>query len=504
MIPTPPEIRFPGVAASQSALGGGFSGAVARADHRRLGYMPLAERQQVRVATAVSLLWFASFVIGFKTTLALMTALGFLLALIGLAIPMYGLIGICILCSIDSLTRTYLMTGGLLRYHTFNYFLLFTALALLPVHFRQKDIHTWLIRIFIALLLIGLIRSPGIKNGVLHILNMVTVFGLYTYFYRCRQNPRMWYLIALTVGMSSAFGGLAFFFNSEGLSFSKVREELMIADIRDTNWIDPNAFAYLFVTALFGVAFGLASNAARGIEQTILYLLFATNLCWVFLVGSRGGMMVSSVVTLYVLFSARSASRMFQIFAAGAIAVLLLVNAFPALRDRAFHRVEKLANRDLSVSERTSNRSVFVVAALRMFRDHPFGVGTGGFGSSWTRLNDTRGISQSSLKYEKSSHSAWLKTIAENGLPGILLFTALVGSFAFAGFRQGHADAIAVGLLATTVLALSFTATEFQSKGLWFLVAGSIVFLHHRPTLKRNRQPKPQSTVLHGGMVVKR
>jgi len=357
---------------------------------RSLERRPPAESRPQRLAIAVALLWLGSFAIGFKTTLALMTAIGFLLAVAGLYLPAYGLIGIGILCAIDAVSRTYLMTGGLLRYNTFNYFLLFTFITLLPLHFRQHDIHTWLIRLFLALLLIGTIQSPGLKNAVLHMLNLVTVFGLYTFFYRCRHNRRMWYLSGVAVGLNSALGGLAFFLNSEGLSFSEVREELAIADIRDTNWIDPNALVYFFITALFAVALGLGSRAVRGWEQILLYTLFAINLGWVFLVGSRGGILVASVVTTYVLFSARSASRRFQLVAVGIVAALLLVNAFPGLRDRALHRVDKLVNREYTAAERTSNRSGFVIAAWRMFVDHPFGVGTGGFRSSWTRLDDTR------------------------------------------------------------------------------------------------------------------
>jgi len=105
------------------------------------------------------------------------------------------------------------------------------------------------------------------------------------------------------------------------------------------------------------------------------------------------------------------------------------------------------------------------------------------------------------LQYEKSSHSAWLKTLAENGIPGVILLAAMVGSFAYAGLRQGHPDQIAVGLLVTTILALSFLTTQFQSKGLWFLVAGGIVFLHHRQVPRRSVRKKSRGPVLHGGML---
>ncbi|NND98612.1 MAG: O-antigen ligase family protein [Pirellulaceae bacterium] len=310
--------------------------------------------------------------------------------------------------------------------------------------------------------------------------------------------------MAVTVGLSSALAGLAFFFNREGLSFSSVREEYLIKDILDTNYIDPNALCYVFIGAMIVVGMGLASNTARGVEQTILYLLFAVNFCWTFLVGSRGGILVASVCALYILFSARSTSRRFQMIAAGMLATLFVINAFPQFRDRTFHRVDQLVDQDLTVADRTSNRSDFVVAAWRMFSSSPVGVGTGGFRYSWSNLDDTRGLRKGSLKYQKSSHSAWLKTIAENGFPGIVLFTAFVFSFAFAGLRIGRSDSIALGFLVTAVLSVSFISTQFQSKGLWFMVAAAIVFLYHRripaPAAPTRSLSQP---ILHAGQIVK-
>jgi hypothetical protein len=414
-----------------------------------------------------------------------MTILGFLLAAIGLRWPIYGLMGVGILCSIDALTRSFLMTGGLLRYNTFNYWLLLVLFFTLPIQLRQSDVHTWLMRAFAALLVIELAWSPGLKNGVLHMLNFSSVFALFAYFYRCRTNPRMWYILALTVGLSSALGGLAFFFNREGLSFVGVREELMLQDIIDRNYIDPNAFCYVFVTALFALSLGITSRTAKGLEQATLYGLFATNLCWTFLVGSRGGILVASACALYVLFSARSNTRRFLVIAAGVLGVLVVINAFPEYRDRTFHRVDKLVDRDLSAAQRTSSRSDFAVGAWRMFAKSPLGVGTGGFRYSWANLEATEGLGKSKLGYEKSSHSAWLKTLSENGLPGIILFTAFILSFFYAGLRKRRSETIAVGLLVTVVLTLCFLSTQFQSKGIWFVVAAAIVFIHHRKSRPR-------------------
>lgn len=447
------------------------------------------EKRALRYGLWISLIWLLSFVIGYKTSVAIITFFGFAFAIAGMRWPMYGLVGIGLLCSVDSITRTYLMTGGLLRYNTFNYWLLFVIVCTLPIQARQKDIHTWLMRWLAVLLVAELFWSPTMKYGVLHILNFVTVFGLFTYFYRCRRNPRMWYVLAITIGVSSAIGGIAFFLNQDGLSFIAARAEYRENDIFDRNYIDPNAFSYFFLTALFSISMGLTSNAARGIERLYLYLLFATNLCWIFLVGSRGAILVGSACSLYLLFAARSTSRRFQIIALATVGILATVNYFPQYTDRTFHRVDKLMDEDLSAAQRTSSRSDMAIGAWRMFVKNPVGVGTGGFEDAWKNLDNTEGLGKEKIGKRKAAHSAWLKTLAENGVPGILLFTTFVFSFVYAGFKKGQFATIGMGILVTLTMSLCFMSTQFQSKGIWFVVAAGIVFIHHRVDLPSFPRP---------------
>ena len=446
------------------------------------------EKRALRVGLLLSLIWISSFVIGFKTAVAILTVCGFMLAAVGLAWPMYGLVGIGILCSIDAITRTFLMTGGWFRYNTFNYWLLFVIIFTLPIQAKQRDLHTWLMRGLAALLFTELVWTPSFKHGVLHILNFITVFGLFTYFYRCRKNPRMWYVSAMTIGLSSALGGLAFFLNQDGLSFVSVREEYLKNDIFDRNYIDPNALVYFFLTAIFSLSMGLTSNSARGVERVYLYVLFAANLCCAFLVGSRGGILVASACAVYLLFAARSSSRRFQVMALTAISLLIFINAFPQFRDRTVHRVDKLMDEDLSAAQRTSSRSDLAIGAWRIFLENPIGVGTGGFEKSWANLENTQGLGKAKLGKEKAAHSAWLKVMAENGFPGLILFTGFVFSFLYAGLRTRRFAPLGVGLLVTFALSLCFMSTQFQSKGIWFIVAAGMVFIHHRielPTLPR-------------------
>jgi O-antigen ligase len=75
------------------------------------------------------------------------------------------------------------------------------------------------------------------------------------------------------------------------------------------------------------------------------------------------------------------------------------------------------------------------------------------------------------------AHSAWVKTLTENGIPGVVLLIAYVFSFAAIGIRRGG-RAKALGFLTTAVLIVAFTWTEFANKGLWLLVSATTVLIN--------------------------
>jgi O-antigen ligase len=116
-----------------------------------------------------------------------------------------------------------------------------------------------------------------------------------------------------------------------------------------------------------------------------------------------------------------------------------------------------------------------------IFSEHPwFGVGTGGFVQA--ELNLPTHIAVAKSRFErKAAHAGWIKMLAENGIPGGALLLGYVLSFAAVGWRTRDRELRRLGVLTTTVLGLAFVSTEFQSKGLWFLAAGSTVLLQRRP-----------------------
>src|SRR5690606_14757453 len=129
------------------------------------------------------------------------------------------------------------------------------------------------------------------------------------------------------------------------------------------------------------------------------------------------------------------------------------------------------------------------LGAWEIFREHPLGVGTGSFPASWARLGPRPGISSFMRGRRFSAHSAWVRTLAENGVLGILLFTGFVTSFGLAGLRRRTRRLRVLGIMTSAVLAVAFISTEFQSKPVWFLAAASAVLLAPRAGPRHRRVP---------------
>jgi O-antigen ligase len=70
---------------------------------------------------------------------------------------------------------------------------------------------------------------------------------------------------------------------------------------------------------------------------------------------------------------------------------------------------------------------------------------------------------------QKQAHSAWVKILTENGIPGIAMLLLFIGSFFAVAIRVRVPGVRGMGLLTATALTVGFLSTEFQSKDLWLL-----------------------------------
>ena len=413
-----------------------------------------------RLAGVVVLLWLSAFKIGFVAALGMITVLALAATLFGILRPTVGLFGIGILCTVDALTRVYLMTGGWFRWNTFNYALLLLMMASLPLLLRHRDVHTRLLQMLMILLAAELVFSIDLEKGVQHVLNCVTMFGLMSLFLRGGKDASAWYWLAAINGLCGLLGGLVFYLQQDSLEY-----------------IDRNALAYFPLTALFSICLAFQHTGARRKGQLFLGSLGTANFFWVFLTSSRGAILIGAFCMLSLAGSIRGFVRRAVIIGLAMGIGSAVFALFGDLQQNSVDRINKMLDSSQSASARTSGRIDLAVGAWYMFLERPLGVGTGSFAWTWAEVSSRLGLRGPSGKH-RSAHSGWMKILAENGLPGITLFAAYVFSFAFVGWLMRKRGMLSAGLLATGVLGTAFLSTEFAGKGLWFLAAGTTVLLY--------------------------
>jgi hypothetical protein len=405
----------------------------------------------------------ASLAFGFTMGLRFLTVLGFASALVGLVRPLAGFLGVGLLCTLDAVMRVYLFTGGLFRWNLFNYLLLVAMALAAPRLIRRNDPHGRLLQVLLLVLILGLAWSLDRTLGLLHILAASIYFGILRYLLPFASAPNAWYWLGLINGTVAAIGGAVFFLQRKGLPP-----------------IDANALSYFPLTGLLSCALAYRFVPNSGPRARLLERLAIGNAYWVFLTGSRGGLLVA-VFGLGWLVTQISGRRARLAFFGWVLLLGCLI--LPAFRD-AGHPFERLSwslDPSYTVSERTTGRSELVLAAWRVFRERPFGIGTGSFPKTWARLSgDPASDGRYARGLERDAHSAWFKVLAENGFVGELLLLAFVFSFAAVGWMRRHQrrGVLALGVLATGSLSLAFATTQFQGKGLWLLAAGVAALLH--------------------------
>jgi O-antigen ligase len=210
----------------------------------------------------------------------------------------------------------------------------------------------------------------------------------------------------------------------------------------------------------------------------VLLTLALVNSMWIFLSASRGGFMVMSICMLYILVTLRNVKLLLYMLIPLSIIGVIIATQFADQQAYTIHRITKTFDDSYSAAGRTSGRSDLALGGWYIFIDNPLGVGTGGFSQAWINLDMREGISGFKRGERAQAHTAWIKTLSENGIPGIILMTAFVFSFAIIGLGHQNRDLMWLGILTTVCLSAAFLATEFRSKGLWFLAAGSAVLLN--------------------------
>ncbi len=415
---------------------------------------PLAEVWAKRLVVFMLVAWPLTFVFGFTPMLTIMNLAGLALAMIGLRLKPVGLMGIAVMCTLDTLTRNLMATGGLWRWNTLNYWLVLVILVNLPFLLRFTDIQSRLLQVFLVLLTVMLLISFYVQLGIQDILNIGATFGILYYFIRAIEDKKVLYWVGVVCGTTAALGGLAFYFQMGGLPY-----------------IDPNSLTQLPLTGLFAICFAMpqAGNFKRG--RLVLLMLTSINIVWIFLSGSRGSLLTSFVCLAFLIVQMRSLTWTTLLIGVGLVLIFWFSNILLDQQAYALHRFSKFLDSSYTLAQRTSGRSVIFWTGWQIFLQRPLGLGTGSFRGGTGYLDIVGGKSL-------SAHSAWIKTLAENGAEGFLLLASWVLSFGISGLHRKDRDVTLIGLFTTAILIDVFVTQEFQGKNLWFLVAGSTAILN--------------------------
>jgi hypothetical protein len=429
----------------------------------RSGIRPVSEVWGPRLLFLIFCLGLVGFFAGFQLFLVLSVILGFATAVVGLKQPSIGIIGIGILCALDSPMRVFL-SGNFLPWNTFNYWLLFVTIVSLPEILSLKHPQMRLLQIFILLLGAGLIISPALSSGIQHVFGIFIVFGLLIYFSRAKSEQQNWYWFASTTGLISVFATLLFLVQMDALPH-----------------INPNSWSYMPLTGILAINLGMPFSLFTKKRYLFLWILAVMDLFFVFLSGSRGSLFVAISGVLFLLLQTKSLKLRVSIVFIVALVLLALSTQFTDFQAYTIERIDRLLDTNYSLAQRTSGRSDLALGGWYIFLAYPLGIGTGGFAPVWATLGDFNGLISGGLVGEElQQHSAWIKILAENGFPGFILLFSFVVSFALLGLKRTERHLRIIGLLTTTVLGLAFLSTNFQGKSLWLLVAGVMVLLQEK------------------------
>jgi hypothetical protein len=431
-----------------------------------------------RALALVVVVWTSGVFLGFETALMVLTLCGFAATVWGIRRPYLGVLGASLLCTLDAVTRPLIMTGGLLRWNTLNYWFLGVSLLYFGFIWRSRGAQPALSKILMVWLALQLAQSPDTNLGVQHMLGLVSYFGLLVYFVRALDDDRIWFWIGLVNGTGGALGGMLFTLQHDQLPT-----------------LNYNVWAFFPVTAMFAICLAYPFVVSSVRWSLTFGVLAAVNLCWVFLSSSRGDLLIGLIALLFLVAVTRGAAARLSYLGIVALLGTIVVAGFPDMRERAVFRITKLMDSDESVESRTSGRSDLVRGGLHIFGQHPFGVGTGGFARTWAGLGYVEGISGFKYGQEMAAHAGWIKVLVENGVVGFALLAMFVLSFAVVGWHANGGAMRLLGILVTAVLAQALTSTEFQPKGLWFLAAGATTLLN-APSLRAARDQSTTAPAL--------
>ena len=220
---------------------------------------------------------------------------------------------------------------------------------------------------------------------------------------------------------------------------------------------DPNDFGVVVVIAMI-MAYHVAVTASSRLTRMMCSLFLPLGALAIFMTASRTAVIALGVATLVMLCDARN-------FRARRLAVIGLMAAIMALvvvHSVSQSQLERIASTRSEVAGGSlDQRTTQWAMSVRTFGEHPIlGIGAGTF----------RDVSLQATGVSSPAHSVFLGVLADTGVPGLILFVAVLVTL-IPGFAQLAGNTrrawIAIGLV---WLLGAFTLSWEHRKITWFLV----------------------------------
>ena len=220
---------------------------------------------------------------------------------------------------------------------------------------------------------------------------------------------------------------------------------------------DPNDFGVVVVIAMI-MAYHVAISASSRLTRLACGLFLPLGALAIFMTASRTAVVALFVAVLVMLFDARNLSprRLVVIGLMSAVMVLVVVHSVSQSQlDRIATTKSEVTGG--SLDQRTTQWAI----SVRTFGEHPMlGIGAGTF----------RDVSLQATGVSSPAHSIFLGVLADTGVPGLILFVAVLLTLV-PGIGQLPGNTrrawIAIGLI---WLMGAFTLSWEHRKITWFLV----------------------------------
>jgi len=268
---------------------------------------------------------------------------------------------------------------------------------------------------------------------------------------------------------------------SQGIQAADLSAEQGIVQYHDERYtmygINANDLA-LMVALSLPIAIFLMARARSPWLKLFCWIHMGVSLAALFLVGSRGGLIAAGVALLLfplLMFRMGKIQRVgFLLVCVTGVAVG--IHFIPA------DDWNRLLNTGKEISQGTlTHRTVLWDAGFDVLRSHPWGgVGAGAYATA-TYKETGRAL---------VAHNTFISVLVETGIPGFLLFLALLGSLCYAAWRFDYLNRCFWAiLLATWAIGVSALTWEYR-KPTWFLFGVLVAHAY----VRRSAASRPAET----------